>query len=169
MFFVAIGFVIVGSAVHIAMMRRPRNLANILETVLSYVFVFFVALSAFVAFLGHTFRADEVARQIGWSPGSPFQSEVAMANLVFAVLGVLTIWFRGNFWLATAIGYVVFMMGAGFVHIRDLAIAGNRAPLNAGAMILTVDLVFPAILLLAVIAHQRLVARSNFDPERRSS
>lgn len=85
-----------------------------------------------------------------------FQSEVAVTNLVFAVLGLLTIWFRGNFWLATAIGYAVFMMGAGAVHIYQLIVAGNRAPLNAGTAILALDLVVPAILLVLVVAYCRL-------------
>lgn len=163
MFLVGIVLVIVGSAVHIMLMRQPRNITNILGTVLSYFFIFVVAFSGLMAFLGHTFRADEVAQQIGWSPGSPFQFEVAVANLVFAVLGLLTIWFRGNFWLATAIGYAVFMMGAGVVHIRELIIAGNRNPLNAGAMILTADLALPVILLLLVMVHRRLTAPVNSD------
>ncbi len=110
-------------------MRRPRNAANMLGIFLQYAFIFVVATSGFIGFLGHTFRA--VAKQIGWPEGNPFQFEVAVANLAFGVLGLLTIWFRENFWLATAIGYAVFMIGAGIGHVHQLVATGNRAEMNA--------------------------------------
>ncbi len=148
--------VIVASLAHIGFMRQPRNVASILAIVLKYAFIFIVAFSGFIAFLGHTFRADYVAQQIGWPTGNPFQSEVAVANLAFGVLGILTIWLRGTFWLATAISYAVFMTGAGVVHIHQLVVAGNRAPLNAGATILAADLIVPLILLVLAVVHWRL-------------
>ncbi len=148
--------VIVVSVTHIGLMRRPRNVTNILGIVLRYLFIFVVAFSGFIACLGHTLRANDVAQQIGWPAGNPFQFEVAVANLAFAVLGLLTIWFRGSFWLAAAIGYAVFMTGAGVVHIHQLIATGNRAPLNAGATLLTADFVVPLILLVLVIIHRRL-------------
>ena len=37
------------------------------------------------------FLSAQVAANIGWAPGSPFQSEVAFANLSVGVLGVLCI------------------------------------------------------------------------------
>src|SRR6476659_8155319 len=35
-------------------------------------------------------KADDVARSIGWPPGSPFQWEVGVADLGWGVLGVLS-------------------------------------------------------------------------------
>jgi hypothetical protein len=37
------------------------------------------------------------AREIGWPPGNPFQTEVAIANLAAGTLGILYFWIRGNF------------------------------------------------------------------------
>jgi hypothetical protein len=159
----SIGYVllIVASLVHVALMRGPRNAADAIEIVLGYAFLFIVALSGFIAFLGHTLRADEIARQIGWQAGNPFQSEVAAANLAFGVLGLLAFRFRGDFWLATAIGYAVFLIGAGVVHIYQIIAAGNRAPLNAGAAILAADLLVPVVLLILVVIHRRLAGRKS--------
>lgn len=156
MLLVPVVFLFIGSIVHVVFMRQPRNVANILGIFLQYAFIFVVATSGFIGFLGHTFRADEVAKQIGWPQGNPFQFEVAVANLAFGVLGLLTIWFRGNFWLATAAGYAVFMIGAGIGHVRQLVATGNRAEMNAGAVILAADLAFPLILLILVVIHRRL-------------
>jgi hypothetical protein len=49
----------------------------------------------------HAFLAAKVALSIGWAPGSPFQSEVALANLAFGLPGVLCIRFKDGFWLTT--------------------------------------------------------------------
>jgi hypothetical protein len=58
----------------------------------------FLGFSSILAFFGHTFAADEIAAYIGWMPGSPFQFEVAVANLAIGVLGISCVWLRGNFW-----------------------------------------------------------------------
>lgn len=160
---VPVALAIVLSIAHVGLMQAPRNATNVLGIILGYFFVFIVALSGFIAFLGHTLRADYVAQQIGWPAGNPFQSEVAVANLAFGVLGIFAIWFRGNFWLATAIGYAVFMMGAGILHVRQLIVAGNRAPLNAGVMILIADLAIPFILAILVVIHRRLTVSLSDD------
>lgn len=57
---------------------------------------------------------------------SPFQKEMAVANLAFAALGILSIWVRGGFWTATIVGFCILLSGCGLVHLRDLAGRGNR-------------------------------------------
>ncbi|MBE2899220.1 hypothetical protein DNK57_00005 [Methanothermobacter thermautotrophicus] len=71
-----------------------------------------VGLGSLWAFLGHAFMLDIIATYIGWPTGSPFQLEVAFANLSFGVLGLLSWKFRGEFWMATIIGFSVFYLGA---------------------------------------------------------
>lgn len=104
------------------------------------------------AFLGHYFKPDEIAAFIGWPPGNPFQREVAFANLSYGILGVLCLWFRGGFWIATAIALSVFMLGAAFGHIKELRGARNWSPGNAGGILLT-DILSPLILLILVALY----------------
>jgi hypothetical protein len=99
--------------------------------------VIVVGLQGLWAFLGHYFRSDEIAAFIGWPANNPFQKEVAFGNLAFGVLGVLCLWFRGGFWIATAIGISVFMLGAAIVHVKDIRETQNRSPGNAGAILWT--------------------------------
>jgi hypothetical protein len=84
--------------------------------------------------MGHTFRAKETAEEIGWPPGNPFQSEIAVTNLAFGVLGLLSIRFRGLFWLATAVGQAIFLLGAACMHTREMLREKNFNPSNAGAI-----------------------------------
>jgi hypothetical protein len=105
------------------------------------------------AFLGHTVKADDIAKEIGWPIGNPFQQEVAVAGLSFSFLGFLGIWFRGDFLVATALGFSIFLFGCGFVHLRDLKKRGNTAKLNAGPM-LYYDLLFPLLIVGVTVIYR---------------
>lgn len=110
--------------------------------------------------IGHTILADQVARGIGWPTGSPFQLELGAAHLAWGLAGLLTARLRWQSIALIATTKVVFLFGAAAVHLRELAVSGNHAPLNAGVMTLWVgDLLVPAGVLALVVAGSR-----NADP-----
>ena len=92
-----------------------------------------------------SFLSAQVAANIGWAPGSPFQHEVAFANLSIGVLGVLCYWIRDNFWTATVISSSIFLLGAAYGHIINMFQFANYAPGNAGS-VLYMDIIGPIIL-----------------------
>ena len=71
------------------------------------------------------------------------------------VTGVLCIWFRGWFWLAPAVGQSVFLLGAAYVHLSDIASQGNFSSGNAGPP-LFYDIVVPGVVACLFVAHVRL-------------
>ena len=105
-----------------------------------------IGLQGLFAFIGHFFKADEVARDIGWPTGSPFQREIAFANLALGTLGIMSIWFRGNFWFAAIVARSVFSWGAAYGHIIDLKKRENISILNAGPVLYD-DILLPFILI----------------------
>ncbi|ODR97019.1 hypothetical protein AUC69_12890 [Methyloceanibacter superfactus] len=80
-------------------------------------------------FIPHVFFPDEAAKAIGWSP-SPFQFEVGVHDGAWGVLGFLCLWIGGLFWLATGLGWSLFMLGAAGGHVYQTVTAGNYAPYN---------------------------------------
>lgn len=111
--------------------------ATFFATLLAWLLGVQIGLGALWAFLGHYFKSDEVADYIGWRPGSPFQKEVAFANLALGVCGVLAFLLRNSpsrdgFWLATLLFATCFLVGAFTVHFADLRGSGNQKPGNAG-------------------------------------
>ncbi len=136
--------------VHVLLVAKDRSPGNVGRIYLSYLLPLSVGLGGLFAFVGHTMRADEVARSIGWPAGNPFQFEVAVANLAFGVLGLLCVKFRDGFWTATILGYGIFLEGAAFVHIREILMSGNWSVNNAGP-ILVADVAFPVFLLLLLV------------------
>lgn len=127
-------------------LHKPKHIIGLY---LQYLILFCVGLQGIYAWYGHAFMPVQIAEQIGW-PQSPFQFEVAVANLAFGVLGVLAFWFSIQFKLATVIGYCIFMFGAAFQHIVQMG-RGDYAQYNSGIFLYGGDIVIPGIILLFMI------------------
>ncbi len=140
---------VVGAIAQIFFFKTP-----IVETILLYLLVVTVGLQGIFGFTGHFFKSDDIAKKIGWPTGNPFQLEIAFANLAFGILGILCIWFRGEFWLATIIGRSVFLWGAAYVHLVD--IKKNFNIYNAGP-VLYADIFLPIILIVFGILYFILI------------
>lgn len=147
----------------IAYFRYPRPRTFHLFTEVSLRFLVFIntGLGGILAFMGHAFNPDEIARKIGWATGSPFQFEVAVANLSFGIVGIFSFWIGGTFRIAAATANAVFLLGCGYGHLRDMLMHGNTSPLNVGAVLWISDIIFPLVLLLlALLDFQRLKKES---------
>jgi hypothetical protein len=125
------------------------------EIFLLWFLVITVGILSVFFFISHTVFAATTAASIGWPADNPFQSEVAVANLTIATLGILCYWIRGNFWVATVIAFSVQWLGAAVVHIRDVVVAANYAPNNAG-MTLYLDILMPMILIGLLVYYLHL-------------
>src|SRR5271163_1497623 len=144
---------IVAASIHLALSaRRRRSGAGIAETYLIYLLLIYVGLMGLLTAYAHVFRSAETSASIGWSP-SPFEYEVGMADLTVGVLGVLCLWLRGNFWVATAIANAVWLLGDAVGHIRQMVLNSNHAVNNSGIFLIT-EITMPfVILLLAIYVH----------------
>jgi hypothetical protein len=139
----------IGAVLHSMMRKTPLQ-----ETLLVYILVICVGVSGVLGFYGHTFRASLEAHYIGWAPGSPFQFEVACANLGMGICAILCIWFRRDFRLATVIAYSVFALGAAYGHIVEITRNHDYAPGNAGP-VLYYDMLVPAALIVLTVISWR--------------
>ncbi len=128
-----------------------------LETVLIFLFAIAVAGSGISNFVAHFFLSDVVAESIGWEAGSPFQLEVAFANLALGVLGMVAVGRRDGFREATVIAVTVLSLGATVVHVMDIVATGNLAPGNT--LQNAANLLRPA-LLIGFLAASRRAERS---------
>ena len=104
-----------------------------------------------LGFIPHVFFADQAARLIGWPPGSPFQFEVGIHDGAWGLLGFLCLWIGGSFWLATGLGWSVFMLGATYVSLSQMS-SGWRGTTNR--VILSPDV---GRLQIAVVAAHRVL------------
>lgn len=128
---------------------RVRN-----DLILAYFLLITVGVNGIYNFFMHAFFGANIAAFIGW-PQSPFQMEVAMANLALGVLGILA--FRANFGfrLATVIGLSCFMLGAAVTHVLSYMSIGNTQPGNTGSVFFT-DILIPLTLIVLTARQHRL-------------
>ena len=156
---------IIGAGVHLLLSKKTRSLARILEIILLWALIV-NGLQGILAFAGHVFNGPAIAKTIGWPPGNPFQYEVGITNLGVGILGLMCIWKRDSFWLATIIMMSVFNFGAGIGHVIQIIQFQNYAPNNAG-LILYFDLINPLVLIGLYATHAVASGEDrNIEPKK---
>lgn len=121
---------------------------------LLYLIVMNIGAAGLYAFMGHAFLPNQVAEQIGWPTGSPFQFEIAIANLSYGLLGFLCIFIRGKFWMAVVIGNCIFLWGAAYGHFVQM-MKGDTSPYNTGIFLYAGDIVIPLLMFILMIYYYR--------------
>ena len=151
------------TCLHLWLGKRPVSLRRVAEVLLLYLLVIFAGVGGADGLPGHTFKARDIALKIGWQP-SPFQFEVAVANLAFGVLGILCIWQRRGFRTATGLGFATFLLGCGYGHLREIVRNSNFAPYNVGPVLWVNDLAVPLLILMLLVVRRHLASTQADAP-----
>ncbi len=105
--------------------------------------------TAIYAFIMHAFFPDFTAATIGWA-NSPFQYEVAMADLGFGVIAILSFRASYGFRLATVIANTCWLWGDAVGHSYQMISHHNFTPGNAGSWFY-MDVLIPILLIICMI------------------
>lgn len=152
--------IIAGILIHLYASRKPLSRERVIEVALLYLLVIGAGVAGIIAFIGHAFYADKIARSIGWQPGSPFQFEIAVANLSYGVLGLMCIRWRGHFWLATGVATSVLLLGCNYGHLYEAFVNNDYAANNYG-LINLFEIVWPVAVLVLLIPYMRAWTREH--------
>jgi hypothetical protein len=129
--------------------RKNRAISDIF---LSYLFFFAVGLVGIWGFVFHAFFPTMAAEFIGWA-NSPFQFEVAVANLGMGVVGIFGLRATKSYRIAGAIFTTCFLWGAAYGHVVQIIQTHNFAPGNAGFIFYN-DMLLPLLLIIFLIANK---------------
>jgi hypothetical protein len=116
-------------AIMLAAGRRDNKAAA--ERFLSWILLLPIGISGLWAGAFHVFLPATAAALIGWEV-SPFQFEVGMADLAIGVTACISFWRDLNFKAAAVSAASIFLLGDAVGHVRQMLVAGNFAPGNAG-------------------------------------
>lgn len=155
---------LVAAIMHLLISRPAVTATRTIEVLLSYIIPLNIGVGSLIAFVGHAFYGPHIADLIGWPPGNPFQSEVAAANLALGVAGLIGIWWRQGFWLATSLIGALFAFGAAYVHFLEKS-QGDTASYNTGVFLYTGDLLIPAVFL--ILSYFYGAGHNFFKPGKR--
>lgn len=132
--------------VHQHLGRSPQPYRTLL---LRHLLFIGVGLQGSAAGLKQLFHGEAVAAYTGWA-FSPFVAELGLMNLSYGILGFIATFASRGWQTAAALGYGLFLFGAGIGHILDMMQTGNVSLGNAGPTLWS-DLLIPlalAVLLL---------------------
>jgi hypothetical protein len=147
-----------GILLHVAFDRQPRTVKRLAELILLYLLAIMVGVNGIVAFGVHVYIADQVSLLVGLAPASPFQFEIAVANLAFGVLGLLCVLIRGHFWTAVVIGQSIFYWAAAYGTINRAAQAHGQFSGDTMSSI-AMDIGVPIIMIALLIAYRKAPAK----------
>ncbi len=113
---------------------RNFTFRNISEMLLKYALFFNVGCLFIMGCAGQFLYAQEISSCIGcdWSP---FQYELAFSELCVGVLGLLSPIFYREFWLATIMSAVLWLIGGSAVHLYYLFMFTHDALYHASFVI----------------------------------
>jgi len=153
--FIMLAVSLIAITVHL-FLTKDRNAKKVVEVTLLYLLVICFGIGTMMAGAFHVFDGPEVAKMIGWEPGSPFQYELGVADISLGLTCFLCFFIRGSFWLAAIIAQSVFLFGCMIGHVRDMLLSGNTAAYNIGPTIIVANLIIPLLVISLYIALRRL-------------
>ena len=108
-----------------------------------------VGLFGIWGFIMHAFFSQTASEYIGWT-ASPFEYEVATANLGIGISGIIAAFSSYGYKKSTITMVSIFLLGAAVGHVYQIHTAHNLNPGNAGTILWT-DFLIPLFLWIALI------------------
>lgn len=109
-----------------------------------------------VAFLA---APEAMATAIGFG-ATPFQFEIAFANLGLAVMGFRAVSAGARERITIGLGAGMFLWGAAIGHLYQWFAHGDHAPGNTGG-VLVCDILFPAVMIVLALRSQGLAVAEH--------
>ncbi len=135
-----------------------RGRGDAAERLLAWTLLLPIGVTGLWAGISHVFFPAMAAAHIGWQV-SPFQFEVGMADLAIGVTACVAFWRELPFKAAAVCAASIFLLGDAIGHIREMTVAGNFAPGNAG-LPFYMDVICPTLAIVLVIIAKRRQRRS---------
>lgn len=146
-----------------ACLQRSKPQGGFADRLLGWLLLLPVGAVGIYTFVMHVFFPATSAGNIGWAV-SPFQYEVGIADLTIGLLGVLAFWGDFSFRLAAVVAATVWYGGDAVGHVRQMIVAHNFAPGNAGPWFWT-DVLVPLLLVACITIVWRHGDRAERDPQ----
>lgn len=144
------GFVMFTLAIILMLLNRLVTRGRVPESEIIYrwLALFCLGFTGIYTFIMHAFFPSMAASTIGWL-ASPFQYEVAMADLGFGLVGLLSFNASYGFRLAAVIGSTIWLWGDATGHIDQMIRYHNFSAGNAGTWF-WLDVFVPLLLIVCL-------------------
>ena len=114
-----IGLGALTGVVHLGLAGFPAETSTIMHVMLLHQFVVTHGVIAILGFIMNVLTPERTAASLGWAT-SPYQIKYGFQQLGLGVMGVLTIWFTGNFWVAALITLYIYGVSGLWTHTLEV-------------------------------------------------
>jgi len=145
----------------LALAATVRTGAPAADRFLAWILLLPVGVTGLWAALFHLFFPGISAADIGWQV-SPFQFEVGMADLAIGATACLSFWRNLDFKAAAVMVSSIFFLGDAVGHVKQMMVAGDFAPGNAGVPFYS-DVALPVLMIVLLIIARRSRAAARIS------
>ncbi|WP_186785855.1 DUF6790 family protein [Paenibacillus agilis] len=116
MWFLLLWFLgIVSAVVHLYTLDFPSATSEISRILLLHQFVVTFGLVGVIGYVVNIWKADQTAKMLGW-PGGPFQVKYGFSQVGLGIMGIMAIWFQGNFWVGVLVTMYIYGLSGLWSH-----------------------------------------------------
>ena len=142
-----IGTGVLTALIHLAVLGWNIGTAGICEVFLLHQFAVTSGLIGVLGFYINVIKADETAKKLNW-PGGPFQGKYGFSQLGVGVMGVLTIFIHGSFWIGALVTLYIYGISGLWSHVAQM----KRTKVNAiDIWNLILDVIYHAVLTILLL------------------
>jgi hypothetical protein len=145
----------------LAMAAARRTGEPAADRFLAWILFLPIGVTGLWAAVFHLFFPGIAAADIGWET-SPFQFEVGMADLAIGATACLSFWRNLVFKAAAVMASSIFFLGDAVGHVRQMMVAGNFAPGNAGVPFYS-DVALPVLMIVLLMIARRSRAAAGIS------
>lgn len=116
---VIIGIGVVTAVIQIAIQGFSADFVEWMRVLLLHQFAVSHGIIAVGGFIMNVLYPKRTAAKLGW-PSSPFQVKYGFQQVGLGVMGVLSIWFQGNFWVGTLVALYIYGLSGLWTHTQEI-------------------------------------------------
>lgn len=116
---VIIGMGVLTALIQAAIQGFPADHVYWMKTLLLHQFVVSHGIIAVGGFIINVLTPKQTAAKLGW-PSGPFQVKYGFAQVGLGVMGVLSIFFQGNFWVGTLVTLYIYGISGLWTHTQEV-------------------------------------------------
>lgn len=113
---------------------NKQNTESVVILLLKYCLFFNIGCLFLTCGLGQLLYPNRIAFELGWS-FSEFQRELGFSEMSVGLLGLISNLFGYQFWLATAISAIIWLIGSAFSYLY-YSLIYNATMLSTGAFVI---------------------------------
>lgn len=131
------GIGLFSALVHFSIVGFSLNFGQVCEILLLHQFVVTFVLVGIIGVITNIAAAELSSQRLGWH-GGPYQIKYGFTQAHLGIIGLMAIWFHGNFWVGPMVAMYLYVVSGVWTHIQEILKKGKLDVNHFGSSIMGV-------------------------------